>query len=123
MNKEIRELICIRCPVGCHLKVTIEDGKAVDVEGNSCPRGYEYGIEECTRPVRILTSSVMVTGGQEEILSVKTEKGIPKEMVIDAAKALKGITVKAPVKIGDVIIKDILHTGVNVIATREIKEK
>ncbi len=117
---ELRELVCIRCPIGCNLQVTMEDGKAIKVTGNSCNRGVEYGIKECTNPTRIVTTIVPVINGELPMVPVKTSGDIPKGMISDCLKALKGIKVEAPVKIGDLVLKDVAGTGIDIIATREV---
>lgn len=117
---ENRELICIGCPMGCQLSVKIEGHKVVEVTGNTCKRGEIYGQKECTNPTRIVTSSVYVKNGAIDVVSVKTEKDIPKGKIFDCVKALKNVVVEAPVNIGDVIVPDILGTGVNIIATKKI---
>ncbi|MDV3426004.1 MAG: DUF1667 domain-containing protein [Bacillota bacterium] len=115
---EIRELVCIGCPAGCSLKVTLKNGKAFKVEGNTCRIGEQYGISECTNPKRIVTSTVIVEGGEERVVSVKTEKDIPKGKIFDVIEELKKVKMKAPVYIGDLVIKNISETGVNIIATK-----
>lgn len=117
---EKRELICINCPLGCALTVALEQGKVLKVEGNTCSRGKSYGEKEVTNPTRIVTSSVMVSGGKLPVVSVKTASDIPKGRIGECAAALKGVVVKAPVAIGDIVIEDICHTGVAVIATRNV---
>lgn len=118
-----RELTCIGCPMGCILEVELDGTEVVKVTGNTCPRGKDYGIKECTNPTRIVTSSVLVENGQETVVPVKTEKDIPKEKVYDVIKLLKDVTINAPVNIGDVVLKNIFDTGVNIIATKKIEEK
>ena len=76
---ETRELICINCPLGCGLTVTIKDGEVEKVQGNTCPKGEAYGKKEVTNPTRIVTSIVKVTGGVLPVVSVKTASDIPKE--------------------------------------------
>jgi CxxC motif-containing protein len=115
-----RELTCIGCPLGCNLEVELDGGKVIKVSGNSCKIGYEYGIKECTNPTRIVTTTVFVEGGQYPTVSVKTEKDIPKDKIFDCIAALKGITVKAPINIGDIIVSNVLNTGVNIIATKRV---
>ncbi|AYF54112.1 DUF1667 domain-containing protein [Clostridium botulinum C] len=117
---EMRELTCIGCPMGCLLEVTIEDGKVVDVKGNSCLRGKTYAEKECTNPTRIVTSSVKVQGGEIAAVSVKTECDIPKDKIFKCVEELRGVTIPAPIKVGDVIVKDIVGTGVNIIATKSV---
>ena len=116
-----RELTCIGCPMGCALVVELEGKEVISVCGNTCKIGENYGKKECTNPTRVVTSSVLVTGGESEILSVKTEKDIPKEMIYECIFALKNVVVKAPIHIGDVILENVLNTGVNIIATKDIK--
>ncbi len=117
---EIRELICIGCPMGCPMTVTMVDGVITEVAGNTCPRGDVYARKEVTNPTRIVTTSVMVRGGQLGVVSVKTENDIPKEKIFEIAKALKEVVVDAPVHLGDVIVSDICGTGVNIIATKTV---
>lgn len=118
----IRELICIGCPLGCPLKVTIENNEVTSVSGNTCPRGEKYGRKECTSPERTLTSSVKVIGGNLEVVPVKTKGEIPKDMLFSCMKALKNVEVQAPVKEGDIIIDNFNNTGISIIATREVEK-
>lgn len=118
-----RNLTCIGCPMGCALQVNMENGEVISVEGNTCKRGEDYGIKECTNPTRIVTSSVTVIGGDADVVPVKTENDIPKGKIFEIARALKDVKVNAPVEIGDIIVKDVLGTGVNIIATKKIKVK
>lgn len=113
------EMICICCPMGCHLVVEDNEGQYT-VTGNTCPRGKTYAIAELTAPERMVTSSVMVEGGAYKTVSVKTASPIPKGMIFDALKLLEGVVLTAPVKEGDVVVKDILGTGVSFVSTREV---
>lgn len=115
---EKKELICIGCPLGCPLTVTMEDGAVLEVSGNTCKRGDIYARKEVTNPTRIVTSTVKVEGGIVDMVSVKTREDVPKAKIFDCVKALKGVTVKAPVRIGDVILEDAAGTGVDMIATK-----
>ncbi len=117
---ENRDLICIGCPMGCMITVSMENGEVVSVTGNTCKRGDTYARKEVTNPTRIVTSSVRVTDGVLPVVSVKTKEDIPKEKIADCMKALKEVTVKAPVHIGDVLLTDVADTGVDIIATKEI---
>ncbi|GAB6169603.1 DUF1667 domain-containing protein [Clostridium carnis] len=116
----VKELICICCPMGCHLKVDIENNK---VTGNTCKRGEQYGINEVTNPVRVITTTVKVSEGELPVVPVKTNGAIPKDLNFKCMEALNKIKVEAPVKLGDIISKNILNTGIDVIATRDIEKK
>ena len=120
---ETRELICIGCPMGCLLTVQMENGEVVSVTGNTCKRGDDYARKEVTNPTRIVTSSVKIEGGTLAAVSVKTRQDIPKEKIFDCVKALKDVTVKAPVHIGDVIVSNVADTGVDMIATKSVLAK
>lgn len=112
-------LTCIRCPRGCQVTATLEGEDIVGVSGNACGRGDRYVRDEITHPVRIVTSSIPVTGfAHERMVSVKTAGDIPKDAMGDIMDALKDVCVEAPVSIGDVIIKDVCNTGVDIVATR-----
>lgn len=114
----MKELICIVCPKGCHLKVDEENGYAVT--GNSCPRGAEYGKKELVNPTRVITSTVKVEGGALRRVSVKTSGDIPKKDIFRAMALLDGVSIKAPVAIGDVVVKDLLGLGVDFVATKNV---
>lgn len=117
---EVRELICIGCPLGCPVTVTMDNGEVVGVKGNTCKRGDIYARKEVTNPTRIVTSTVKVKGGSLAMVSVKTQSDIPKGKIFECVRALKGIEVQAPVRIGDVILTDAAGTGVDIIATKEV---
>ncbi len=118
----IREMICINCPLGCRLTVDDGDRANITVTGNTCPRGKAYAIDEVTAPKRMVTGSVKISGGTIPMVSVKTARAIPKELIFDSLELLKGITLEAPVHIGDVAVKDILGCGVDFVVTKEIRK-
>lgn len=120
---EKRTLICIGCPMGCPLTVTLEGESILQVEGNTCKRGDIYARKEVTNPTRIVTSTVRVEGGRDAMVSVKTSSDVPKTAIFACVQALKGIIVKAPVRIGDVIVTDVAGTGADVVATGNVVGK
>ena len=117
-----RNLICVACPRGCPVTVTLNEvNEVISVTGNSCPRGDTYARAEVTHPERSLTSTVKVTGGKAYIVPVKSSRAIPKELLLSAMKEINKASLPAPVHIGDVAIKDLLGTGVDIIATNEVE--
>ena len=117
---EKRELICIGCPMGCPLTVTLDGGAVVTVQGNTCPRGDAYARREVTAPTRIVTTTVRVTGGTLAMVSCKTRSDIPKGKIFDVVRALKDVEVPAPITIGQVLAENVAGTGVDIIATKNI---
>ena len=117
---EKRELICIGCPMGCPLTVTLDGGAVVTVQGNTCPRGDAYARKEVTAPTRIVTSTVRVIGGTLAMVSCKTRSDIPKGQIFDVVRALKDVEVSAPVAIGQVLVENAAGTGVDIIATKNV---
>jgi len=113
---EMKEMTCIRCPMGCRLTVT-KDGDQYTVTGNTCKRGEEYGIQEMSCPMRVVTTSVRVVGGVRAVCSVKTAQSVPKAKIDDVLKALAVLRPEAPITIGQVICEDIAGTGVQLVAT------
>jgi CxxC motif-containing protein len=111
------ELVCICCPIGCDLHIN-KTAEGYAVTGNKCPRGKKYAIDELTAPTRIVTSTVKVTGGLYPVISVKTASPIPKDKIFVVMEVLTDISVKAPVKVGDVIVQNVAGTGVNIVATK-----
>ena len=114
------ELTCIGCPMGCQLTATIENGVVTAVTGNTCKRGDSYARKECVAPARTVTGTVRVSGGALPVVSVRTAGEVPKEKVLDVARALCRVQLTAPVQAGDVVIPDVLGTGVDVVATRSV---
>lgn len=117
---EKRDLICVSCPIGCAVTVELDDnGQVLSVTGNTCKRGDSYARQECTHPERMLTSTVKVEGGRMPVVPVKSAKPIPKELLFDCMTEINKVALAAPVKIGDVVLENILNTGVNIVATNE----
>lgn len=117
------ELTCINCPVGCVLAVDLDADRVVRVEGNQCNRGPAYAAAECVHPVRVVTSTVRLTGGRTGQLPVKTDSPVPKDRVTDCVRALADVEIAAPVERGQVIVPDICGTGAAVVATRSVDKK
>ncbi len=129
---EERHITCIQCPMGCQLTITIDGDideitglaskdAVVTVTGNTCPRGEEYGKKEVTAPTRVVTTTIDVEGGDIPRVSVKTASDVPKEKVFDVVREIKKIKITAPIKIGAVVITDVAGTGVDVVATKNVK--
>ena len=108
--------------MGCPLTVEMEGDEVISVTGNTCKRGDTYARKEVSNPTRIVTSTVKVTGGKADMVSVKTREDIPKGKIFDCVKALKGVEVEAPVHIGDVIVPNAAGTGIDIVATKNVEE-
>lgn len=117
-----RELICIGCPMGCRLSLE-EDRTAprgYRVTGCGCKRGEDYAIKEVTAPTRMLTSTVRIEGARLPRLPVRTSSAIPKERLGECMALIGELREHSPVKMGQVLIKDLLGTGVDLIASRTL---
>lgn len=114
----IKEMVCIVCPMSCHLCVEIENGTVKGVTGNTCPRGAKYATDEIINPTRMVTSTVVIKNAKITRLPVATEKPIPKDKIFNVMDEINRVIVKAPIKLGDVIIENVSKTGINIIATR-----
>lgn len=112
----MKELTCIVCPRGCRLKV--DDN--MEVTGNSCPRGKIYAINELTHPTRTITSSIRVNNRPYTLVSVKTDKPIPKDKMFDVMKEIDKLEVQAPTRIGQIVLPNILGTDANIVITKDI---
>ncbi len=118
-----KEMICIVCPLGCQLEVA-EDSRAekgYKVDGNRCKRGTEYGIKEMSDPTRVVTSTVRLKGAYLRRLPVRSDGPVPKKLVFECMKRIAEAEVQAPVRMGDVIIENILDTGINIIASKSMQ--
>ncbi len=117
-----KNLICIECPKGCGLSVDIENCRVINVTGNTCPKGKEYAISEIENPARILTSTVLSERLALKMIPVRTAAPIPKTKILEAMKEIKKIRINKPVSIGEIIVKNFLGLGVNLISTRQIED-
>ncbi len=125
----INKLTCTECPSGCVLSVTVENGKVINVEGQKCPKGEKHAVDETENPVRILTSAILTEGMSIKMIPVRTDNPIPKADLFRAMDEIKKVRVDKPVRVGDIVVKDLLGLGVNLVATRstvippEIRER
>ena len=115
-----KEIICVGCPKGCRIKIEARGDEIEKISGYSCQEGISYAKEEFNNPTRILPTTVRVKGGEFSLVPVKTAEAIPRDKLLPAMDVIAEVVVEAPVDIGDVIIENILNTGVDVVATRRI---
>ena len=118
-QEEITKLICITCPKGCTLEVHREGDTVVKV-GQGCKRGHEYANRELVDPRRMVSSTVKISGGVHPLLPVYTSDVFPKPRIPELMSALRSLKIKAPVRMNEVVIKDALGTGINILASRDI---
>ncbi len=114
-------LTCIICPNGCQLQVKYNQQEINDLEGALCQRGEEYAEKELFNPERVLTSTVRVTGGNLPLVSVRTDQAVPRERIRELMELVQGLSVKAPVEIGDIIVTSPLALNCNLIATKSVE--
>ena len=120
---EEKKITCIICPIGCRMQVKTHGKKIGIIEGNKCKKGAEYAQEEVLNPRRVLTSSVLILGGELPIVSVKTLHPIQKEKISDALAEIKRSVVNAPIRSGEIVIKNVADTGINIVATKTVPRK
>lgn len=119
-----KNIICVACPMGCGVTVEIADnGDILSVTGNTCKRGDAYARTECTNPVRSLATTVKVDGGIHNVVPCKSAGALPKDKIMDCMEIINKAQAKAPVKLGDVLVENILGTGIDIIATNHCPEK
>ena len=123
---ETLQFNCTTCPSECLLTVEVEreTGDSVtavrSVTGNSCPRGDKFAHQELTCPMRVLTTTVAVSGGDEALLPVRTAEAIPLALHAQAMALIRGLVVNAPIQMGDVVLENLLDTNINLIASMDI---
>jgi len=122
MAKEV-ELICTACPQGCTLTAVIENGEVIEVRGYNCKKGIDYGVAEMTNPRRMVATTVKVNNGFHPLLPVYTERPVPKPLIPQILDEIRKVEVTAPVKMKSVIVENVLGTGVNVLASRDMPAK
>ena len=113
-----KNLTCIVCPRGCTLTVTLDsalENPVVSVEGQGCKRGVDYATAECTHPTRVLTTTAPTVDGG--VVPCKTDRAIPRELLFEAMKVVNSLSAPAVVRIGDILLPNLLGTGANIVAT------
>ena len=117
----IQEMVCIVCPIGCHLKAEVnEKNEVISVTGNSCKRGEEYARRELTNPVRMITGTVKINNGIHKRLPVVSSQEIPKDMMEEVMAEIRKVSVTAPVKMNDVLIQGVCGLSVDILAERSM---
>lgn len=123
---ETLQFNCTTCPSECLLTVEVErdaDGnvaKVHSVTGNGCPRGDKFAHQELTCPMRVLTTTVAVSGGDEALLPVRTAEAIPLALHAQAMALIRGLVVDAPIRMGDVVLENLLDTNINLVASMDV---
>lgn len=123
---ETMQFNCTTCPSECLLTVEVErdaDGHVAEVRsvtGNSCPRGDKFAHQELTCPMRVLTTTVAVSGGDEALLPVRTAEAIPLELHAQAMALIRGLVINVPIHMGDIILPNLLNTNIDLIASMDI---
>jgi len=116
-----KKITCIVCPIGCKMLIKT-DGTQFEVkDGNKCKRGIEYARNESLDPRRMLTTSILVKGGEWPLVSVKSTQPIPRDRLFPILREIKQITINAPVISGQMIIKSVLNSGIDIVATKTVK--
>lgn len=119
----MKRVVCVSCPVGCEVTVEIAGNRVTRVEGHRCPRGEVHARQEAVEPLRVLTTSVKVLHGERPLVSVRTERPVPKRLIPRMMEELRNLSVEAPVEIGQTLVEDLCGTGVSVIATRTVARR
>jgi CxxC motif-containing protein len=122
VEQKEQDLICILCPLGCKMKVSGKADSPEDlvIRGQQCKKGREYAFEEYTNPTRTLTSTVVIQNAPLARLPVKTNKPLPKDLIFKAMDEINRVELTAPIKTGAVVIKNLLETDIDIVATRSM---
>ena len=118
--RDQRHFICVTCPVGCAIDATVEDGELREITGQACKRGLAFVREELTAPKRMLTTTVRVKGGILPLVPVRSTAALPKELLLPVAALLRGVALVAPVWEHQVVVSNVLDTGVDIVASRDL---
>ena len=114
-----KTITCIRCPKGCLITLDTDNPEGT-IKGFSCPNGREYALSELIHPMRTISTTVEIIGGIHPRIPVKTNGDIPKEKIFEVMEEINKISVKAPVKCGDVLLPNVLDTGIDIVACRDM---
>jgi CxxC motif-containing protein len=114
---------CILCPLGCRVELVEDENKILEIKGNECKKGKKYATSEFANPLRILTTTIKIQGGIIPKLPVRSTRPIPKKLIILCIKELVKVKVKAPIRYGDAILRNIFNLGVDIISSRDLEKE
>jgi CxxC motif-containing protein len=114
------DITCIMCPLGCNMKVQVEGKKVIDVQGNKCKKGITHAEHELFSPLRILTTTVRTDNAGTRLLPVRSNRGIPKESLMECMRLLSEHAVSGPVRLGQTVVENILGLGTDIVACRSL---
>ena len=116
----VDRLTCVLCPIGCELELFKDPGPELQVLGNQCDKGVPFALEEVLHPKRNLATSVPIEGSASRLVSVRLSGPVPRELIFPILAEIVKLRPKAPVRRGQVLVADVLGSGVDVIATRTV---
>lgn len=114
-----KELVCIQCPLGCRLTVYIDNGQVKRIEGNQCRKGHDYASQEAVEPKRTITS-LMRASNRSKPFSARTTADVPKDRLWECVARIRSARPAAPISAGQVLIKNLCGTNVDVVATQKL---
>ncbi|OGN93761.1 MAG: hypothetical protein A2Z75_06625 [Chloroflexi bacterium RBG_13_50_10] len=123
MAAQKKHFVCVVCPVGCEIDVVHDGSKIISMEGSKCEKSEEFVSQELIESMRILTTTVRIQGSKWPVIPVRTDRAVPKRLFPRIMRQLRRIKLQAPVSMLDVVVRDVLHTGANIIVTRTMPRK
>jgi CxxC motif-containing protein len=117
------DITCIICPTGCPITITERPESPIEIAGATCKRGLEYAEQEYREPKRMLITTMRIDGGTLSVIPVRSNKELPKKRIFEAVQYVSRIALKAPIKMGTVVVPNLLSLGVDVIASRDIAQR
>jgi len=123
MATEKKHFTCVVCPIGCEIYLELDQSDVVSMEGDRCAKGREFVLQELEEPMRTLTTTIRTRGAKWAMLPVRTDRPIPKRLLFRVIEELADVELQAPVKMSDVIVRDIAGTGADIIATRNMRRE
>ena len=123
MTTEKKHFTCVVCPIGCEIYLELHQSEVVSMEGDRCAKGREFVLQELEEPMRTLTTTIRTRGAKWAMLPVRTDRPIPKRLLFRVIEELANVELQAPVKMSDVIVRDIAGTGADIIATRNMRRE
>ncbi|MDD3839837.1 MAG: DUF1667 domain-containing protein [Clostridia bacterium] len=116
---EQKKVTCVVCPIGCEILVKGDKQRIVQISGIKCKRGEQYAVSEFLNPMRILTTTVKTRNYHLPVVSVRSNKPIPKDLMFECMDALKKVEIESPLEIGQVVIQNILDSGADIVVTKD----
>lgn len=112
---------CPKCEKACSLQIDYQGSTLFSVVGHKCHQGVVFAETLLGPALKTVSASVLVNGGAYPMVAVRTSKGVTSEQALKIIQEAGRLKVDAPVRMGQVLCRNVAQTGVDLIAARAVE--